>query len=225
MCPPSSGSMTDRLDELAGALDALRLQSATLTRWGEWLARRLSAGCRLLAAGNGGSAAEAQHLTAELVGRFDRDRRPFSAIALAAESSSVTAIGNDYGYDEVFARQVHAHARPHDVLVLLSTSGSSANVLAAARAGSSVGAAVWALTGATPNPLAELADEVIAIPGSTSTVQEGHLVAVHLLCAAFEAALSDVPAVPAVATVPATPVTRAPSTTPTLVEPPGRRAS
>lgn len=186
-----SPSVIDRLDELAAVVQALRGQSGTVTRWARLLARRLPAGARLLAAGNGGSAAEAQHLTAELVGRFDRDRRPFSAIALAAETSSLTAIGNDYGYEEVFARQVLAHARARDVLVLLSTSGRSANLLAAARAGHSVGATVWALTGSAPNPLAELVDEVVAVPGSTSTVQEGHLVAVHLLCAAFEAALAS----------------------------------
>ena len=179
----------NRLDELALAVDALRDQSGTVTRLGQRLARRLSAGGRLLAAGNGGSAAEAQHLTAELVGRFDGERRPFSAIALHADTSSMTAIGNDYGYDEVFARQVLAHARPGDVLVLLSTSGRSPNLLAAATTGRSVGASVWALTGPAPNPLAELADDVVTVPGSTATVQEAHLVAVHLLCAAFEAAL------------------------------------
>jgi D-sedoheptulose 7-phosphate isomerase len=159
-------------------------------RWAQWLAHRLPAGARLLAAGNGGSAAEAQHLTAELVGRFDGDRRPFSAIALHSDTSSLTAIGNDYGYEEVFARQVHAHARPRDVLVLLSTSGRSPNLLAAASAGRSVGASVWALTGPVPNPLAELADDVVTVPGSPATVQEAHLVAVHLLCAAFESALT-----------------------------------
>ena len=91
-------------------------------------------GQRLLAAGNGGSAAEAQHLTAELVGRFDGERVPFSAISLHAETSAVTAIANDYGYDDVFARQVRAHGRSGDVLMLLSTSGKSPNLLRAAEA-------------------------------------------------------------------------------------------
>jgi D-arabinose 5-phosphate isomerase GutQ len=91
----------------------------------------------------------------------------------------------------VFARQVYAHARPLDILVLLSTSGRSPNLLAAASAGRSVGASVWALTGPTPNPLAELAEDVVAVPGSIATVQEAHLIAVHLLCAAFELALSS----------------------------------
>jgi D-sedoheptulose 7-phosphate isomerase len=183
--------VTERLDELALAVEALRGQSGTVSCWAERLACRLPAGARLLAAGNGGSAAEAQHLTAELVGRFDEERQPFSAIALHADTSSLTAIGNDYGFAQVFARQVYAHARPLDILVLLSTSGRSPNLLAAAGAGRSVGASVWALTGPTPNPLAELAEDVVAVPGSTATVQEAHLIAVHLLCAAFELALSS----------------------------------
>nr|WP_243754295.1 SIS domain-containing protein [Labedaea rhizosphaerae] len=160
-----------------------------LACWGNDLAHRLSTGGRLLAAGNGGSAAEAQHLTAELVGRFDGDRPPFSAIALHADTSSMTAIGNDYGYAEVFARQVTAHARERDVLVLLSTSGRSENVVRAAHAGRAAGASVWALTGPGPNPLAEAADDVVCVPGPTAVVQEAHLIAVHLVCAAFENAL------------------------------------
>lgn len=182
--------ITDRhIDALNATLSALRCQSATLTRWGSLLAQRLPAGHRLLAAGNGGSAAEAQHLTAELVGRFDGDRRPFSAIALHTETSSMTAIGNDYGFQEVFARQVTAHARPADVLLLLSTSGRSPNLIRAAQAGKAAGASVWAMTGARPNPLAEAVDETLALPGSTVSVQEGQLIAVHVLCEAFEAAL------------------------------------
>jgi D-sedoheptulose 7-phosphate isomerase len=177
------------MDALARTLAALRHQAATVSRWGSVLAQRLPAGNRLLVAGNGGSAAEAQHLTAELVGRFDGDRPAFSAIALHAETSSLTAIGNDYGFDEVFARQVTAHARPADVVLLLSTSGRSPNLIRAARAGQVAGATVWAMTGARPNPLAEAADEALALPGTTSSVQEAQLIAVHVLCEVFEAAL------------------------------------
>ncbi|GGS30952.1 MULTISPECIES: D-sedoheptulose-7-phosphate isomerase [Actinokineospora] len=180
----------DRIDEIASALTFVRGQTDLLTRWGRELADRLAAGGRLLAAGNGGSAAEAQHLTAELVGRFDRDRRPFSALALHADTSSLTAIGNDYGYAEVFARQVEAHARPGDVLVLLSTSGRSENLRRAALAGVRAGTTVWAMTGPPPNPLATVADEAVCVPGCTATIQEMHLVLVHLLCAAFEQALA-----------------------------------
>jgi phosphoheptose isomerase len=178
------------IDELAGTLDGLRGQCATLARWGTVLAERLTAGRRLLAAGNGGSAAEAQHLTAELVGRFDRDRRPFSAIALHTDTSSLTAIGNDYGFDEIFARQVVAHALPGDVVVLLSTSGRSPNLLLAADAARSVGATVWAITGTAPNPLADAADEAVCLSGGTASVQEAQLVAIHAVCGAFEATLA-----------------------------------
>jgi phosphoheptose isomerase len=187
---------------LRRALTDLERQAALVDRWGILLAHVLGAGGRLIAAGNGGSAAEAQHLTAELVGRFEApDRRPLSAIALSAETSSLTAIGNDFGFEHAFARQVTAHGREGDVLVLLSTSGRSANLIAAARAGREAGLAVWAMTGPTPNPVADLADEVLAIDvPSTTAVQEAHLVAVHAVCAALERHLA-LPAVPELAEV------------------------
>lgn len=162
-----------------------------VTGWGERLAARLAAGGRLLAAGNGGSAAQAQHLTAELVGRYREERPAYSAIALHADTSSVTAIGNDYGFEELYARQVAAHGRPGDVVALLSTSGRSANLLAAADAAHGLGAEVWAMTGPGPNPLAARADDALCVAaGSTATVQEAHLVALHLLCEAFDAAVA-----------------------------------
>ncbi|PPG69923.1 D-sedoheptulose-7-phosphate isomerase [Rathayibacter rathayi] len=176
-------------DHVARARDAvaqLQHHSERIAAWGVELADRLHAGARLLAAGNGGSAAEAQHLTAELVGRFDGDRIPFSALSLHAETSSLTAIGNDYGFDHVFARQVTAHARAGDVVVLLSTSGRSANLLHAAEAARAAGARSWALTGEGPNPLTELCDEAIALEGHGANVQEAQLVLVHALCRAFE---------------------------------------
>ncbi|MFZ5871089.1 MAG: D-sedoheptulose-7-phosphate isomerase, partial [Actinomycetota bacterium] len=117
-------------EEVRAGMASLGEQAALVESWGRRLAEVVGGGGRLLAAGNGGSAAEAQHLTAELVGRFLGERRPLSALSLCAESSSVTAILNDYGAEEVFARQVEAHGRPGDVLVLLSTSGRSPNVLA-----------------------------------------------------------------------------------------------
>jgi D-sedoheptulose 7-phosphate isomerase len=179
------------LAQLAGPLRDLHAQSARLDAWGRRLTDVLVRGGRLLAAGNGGSAAEAQHLTSELVGRYRDDRPPFSAIALHAESSATTAIANDYGVEEVFARQVRAHGRPGDVLVLLSTSGRSANVLAAADAAAECGLMTWALTGRAPNPLAGRADECLAVDSPhTATVQEIHLIAVHLVCAAFDHALA-----------------------------------
>jgi D-sedoheptulose 7-phosphate isomerase len=168
---------------LAAALVPYRRAAGVLARWGDELAWTLGSGGRLLVAGNGGSAAEAQHLTAELVGKLRTDRVPLSAIALHAETSSVTAIANDYGYDEVFARQVRAHGRPGDVLLLMSTSGASANLLAAARAGREAGLRTWAFTGPAPNPLADLCDGAVAVPSADAqVVQEMHLVSSHVLC-------------------------------------------
>lgn len=185
--PPRPGLWT-HCSSLHSALERMCRDGADLLeRWAGELARALPAGGRLLAAGNGGSAAQAQHLTAELVGRYRRERPPFSAIALHAETSSVTAIGNDYGYDHVFARQVAAHGRPGDVVLLLSTSGRSDNLLSAATTARDLGLRVWALTGRAPNPLAQAADEALCIDAeATATVQEAHLVAVHLLCEAFD---------------------------------------
>ncbi|NXY98412.1 SIS domain-containing protein [Streptomyces sp. BR123] len=177
---------------LQDALDGFRRAGLDrLSRWGRELAAVLPAGGRLLAAGNGGSAAQAQHLTAELVGRYQQDRPAYSAIALHAESSSVTAIGNDYGFEHVFARQVGAHGRPGDVLVLLSTSGRSGNLISAAVAARAAGLRVWALTGPGPNPLADAAHDALCIDAPrAATVQEAHLVAVHLLCESFDASLT-----------------------------------
>ncbi|AVT41172.1 phosphoheptose isomerase [Plantactinospora sp. BB1] len=179
------------LSQLSRALPGYRDAARRLSRWGGQLARILSDGGRLLAAGNGGSAAEAQHLTAELVGKLRDDRAPFSAIALTAETSSLTAIGNDYGFAEVFARQVRAHGRPGDVLLLMSTSGRSENLLAAADAGRRAGLICWAFTGPAPNPLADACAEVLAVPSpEPQVVQELHLVSTHLLCSYVDQALS-----------------------------------
>ncbi|MEU1090137.1 SIS domain-containing protein [Streptomyces sp. NPDC005892] len=174
-------------DDLARALPAFRTTAAITERWGTALAGVLSDGGRLLVAGNGGSAAQAQHLTAELVGRYRDDRPAYSALALHADTSSTTAIANDYGVQEVFARQTCAHGRPGDVLMLLSTSGASANLLAAATEARRIGMAVWALTGPEPNPLAASSDEALCVEAAVSaTVQELHLVAVHMVCESFD---------------------------------------
>ncbi|MEU2282653.1 SIS domain-containing protein [Streptomyces sp. NPDC013178] len=175
-------------DDLMKALEGFReYASPVVQRWGATLADRLGTGARLLVAGNGGSAAQAQHLTAELVGRYRDDRPPFSALALHADTSSTTAIANDYGVQEIFARQVVAHGRAGDVLLLLSTSGASANLLVAAEEASRLGMTVWALTGPAPNPLEGGADAAVCVEAATSaTVQELHLVAVHMLCESFD---------------------------------------
>jgi len=164
-----------------------QLDTDTLDGWGRHLAAVLVGGGRLLVAGNGGSAAQAQHLTAELVGRYRDDRPALSAIALHAETSSLTAIANDYGWDHGFARQVQAHGRPGDVLLALSTSGRSGNILGAMAAAREGGLTVWGLTGPAGNPVEQLADACVCVEApATATVQEVHQVAVHLLCAAVD---------------------------------------
>jgi D-sedoheptulose 7-phosphate isomerase len=185
--------LSAHVDRLDRALPALRAASPTFARWGEDLGRRLVAGNRLLAAGNGGSAAEAQHLTAELVGRFDGDRRPLSAIALHADTSSLSAIGNDYGFAQVYARQVRAHGRPGDILITFSTSGRSENLVQAAVAATEMGMTSWAVTGPGPNPLAEACTDAVCLPGDTATVQEMHLAVLHMLCRAVERVVADAP--------------------------------
>jgi D-sedoheptulose 7-phosphate isomerase len=176
--------------ELVSAAARMRPAAAQLADWGGHLAAVLTAGGRLLACGNGGSAAEAQHLTAELVGRFKDERQPLSAIALHADTSAATAIVNDYGIEEMFARGVRAHGRPGDVLVALSTSGTSPNVLAAVKAASEIGVTTWAMTGPAPNPLLAMCDDGIGVEAeSSATVQELHLVLVHGLCIALDEAL------------------------------------
>jgi D-sedoheptulose 7-phosphate isomerase len=180
-------------DALGRGLDSLRAAAPTLQSWGERLAALLAGGGRLLAAGNGGSAAQAQHLTAELVGRYRDDRPAYSAISLHAETSTLTALVNDYGAEQMFARQVAAHGRPGDVLFLLSTSGRSPNLVAAAEAARHGGLHTWAVTGPAPNPLAAAADEAVCLDvPETATVQELHLVALHILCAEMDRALGVV---------------------------------
>jgi D-sedoheptulose 7-phosphate isomerase len=182
--------MIEHVRKLQASLSASAAGMKVAQRWGADLADVLPAGGRLLVAGNGGSAAQAQHLSAELVGRYCPDRPPYSAIALHTDTSAVTAIVNDFGAEELFARQVCAHGRWGDVCLLMSTSGRSANLLAAARAAASGGMRVWAMTGRTPNPLAALAHETLAIEAvDTCTVQELHLVALHIVCEEFDVAL------------------------------------
>jgi D-sedoheptulose 7-phosphate isomerase len=180
----------EHLAETTRAIGALVVELDRIDCWGRRLARSLARGSRLLAAGNGGSAAHVQHLTSELVGRYRDERQPLSALALHAETSTVTAITNDYGPDEVFARQVRAHGRPGDVLLAVSTSGRSSNLLHAARTGRACGLDVWAITGPAPNPLAAMVDDALAVDApSVPTVQEVHQLVVHLLCEAIELAL------------------------------------
>lgn len=185
-----TGAVAGHVDELADAIGPFRAWLPRITGWGRRLADALSAGGRLLVAGNGGSAAQSIHLAAELVGRYSSDRRGYSALALPADPAACTAIGNDFGAAEVFARQVEAHGRPGDILMLLSTSGTSQNVLSAAATGNRAGLTTWALTGPAPNPLADRCDEAVCVAAAgTATTQELHLLALHLVCEAADEVL------------------------------------
>jgi D-sedoheptulose 7-phosphate isomerase len=175
------------LRALRRTLALLEHELPRIERWGDELAEVLLGGGRLLVAGNGGSAAEAQHLTAELVGRYRDERRPLSAICLHGDASSLTAICNDYGPEEQFARQVRAHGREGDVLLALSTSGESANVVAAAHAACELDMHSWAMTGPGQSTLGDACTDLLCIDApTTATVQEAHLVTIHLLCAAVD---------------------------------------
>lgn len=148
----------------------------------------LRGGGKIMFAGNGGSAADAQHWAGELVSRFYYDRPGLAAVALTTDSSILTAIGNDYGYDYTFARQVEALGRKGDVLVAISTSGNSANILRAADAARARGVAVVGFTGKAGGKLAPLADPCFRVPSDeTPRIQEGHEFIGHLLCALVEA--------------------------------------
>jgi D-sedoheptulose 7-phosphate isomerase len=151
------------------------------------IARSLREGGGLLVCGNGGSAADAQHIAAELTGRFFLERRPLRALPLHGNASSLTAIGNDYGYDEVFAREVSAHGREGDVLLAISTSGNSANVLRAIDAARAKGMSVIGLTGASGGKMQDVCDICIRVPSSsTPRIQECHILIGHTICELVE---------------------------------------
>lgn len=149
-------------------------------------------GKKVLLFGNGGSAAEAVHVAAEFVGRYLIDREPLPAVALTANLSAVTAIGNDYGYDEVFSRQVRALGVEGDVAIGLTTSGRSPNVVKALQVARELGLTAVGMTGAEPGPVGEVSDHCIRIPSTeTPRIQEGHLLASHIICEWVEARLSE----------------------------------
>ena len=147
----------------------------------------LRTGGKVLFAGNGGSAAEAQHFAAELVSRFAYDRDALPSIALSTDTSILTAIGNDYGYEQLFARQISAHGRPGDAFVALSTSGTSPNILCGLKEARRKGLGTVGFTGNRGGPMRELCDVLIEVPSSeTARIQEAHLVLGHVLCGIIE---------------------------------------
>lgn len=178
--------------ERSGAVKAATLAAlgAEMRRAAEALIGCYRAGGKAIFCGNGGSAADAQHLAAEFLGRYLMERRPLPALALHANTSALTAIGNDYGYEQVFSRPLEALARPGDVLVALSTSGNSPSILAAARKARDLGLTTVALTGQGGGQLGPLASILLAVPSTeTPRIQENHILIGHCLCQAVEQAL------------------------------------
>ena len=179
--------MTDSLGRDAGRLRAMGIDPAPVSRAALALACALRAGGKVLTFGNGGSAADAEHFAAELVGRFERERMALAAVALTTNTAALTAIGNDYGFERVFARQVEALGRDGDVALAISTSGSSANVLAGVKTARRVGMATIGLCGAPGCDLCDAVDiAIVTASGDTAHVQEAHLVVEHSLCRALE---------------------------------------
>jgi D-sedoheptulose 7-phosphate isomerase len=170
---------------VAADAGALLPEAASLA---DRLCAALADGGKLITFGNGGSAADAQHFAGELLGRFRDTRRPLPAIALSTDPSVVTCIANDFGYDDLFARQVAALAGPKDVVIGITTSGRSPNVVNGLRAAREVGALTVAWTGADPGPAGEAAGMVLSVPSTTTArVQEVHTLLMHTICVAVDA--------------------------------------
>jgi len=177
------------LQSLAGRMRAETPQS--IARAAEIVYSAIKSGNKILACGNGGSAAEAQHFIGELVGRFLTEREPLAGVALTVDTSVLTAVGNDYGYDEVFARQVKAIGNAGDVLIVISTSGKSPNLISALAAARDQGLVTIALAGQKLNADLDACNLVITIPDpSTPRIQEMHLVVLHLICELVDNALA-----------------------------------
>lgn len=194
VAPPGEGeSLADLVhaelkSAAAGLADLAGERGAALGRAAAEIVEALSSGRRVVLCGNGGSAALAQHAAAELVGRFVRERRPLPALALTADSAVTLALGNDYGFERIFERQVEALVQPGDVIVGMSTSGRSDNVARALIAGRRLGAWTIALVGASSGQVGDAADTCVIFPSaSTARIQEMHLAALHSICRAVEA--------------------------------------
>jgi D-sedoheptulose 7-phosphate isomerase len=171
-----------QIEESMQLKESLQADAKTVVAIADQLVRALRRGNKVLLFGNGGSAADAQHIACELAGKFSRDREPLAAIALTTNTSSLTAIANDYGYDEVFARQLRGLVKKGDVVIGISTSGSSANVLLAIEEANRSGAVTIALTG-QGGKLKELAHYVLSVPStSTPRIQEAHITIGHIIC-------------------------------------------
>jgi D-sedoheptulose 7-phosphate isomerase len=186
--PPRS---SDYFASVANNFQALQTLSPVIERAAQALANIIRQGNKVMFCGNGGSAADSQHLAAELMGRYLRERNPLPAIALTTDTSALTAIGNDYSFADVFARQLRGLGRKGDGLVAISTSGNSENVLRAVAAAKDMGIATIALTGQSANKIRDLADIAICVPATQPNhIQEMHIAIGHYLCGFIEQAVS-----------------------------------
>ena len=177
--------LTESLDALAAAETAEF--AAVLVKIADTIAAALKAGGKVMLCGNGGSAADAQHIAAELLGRYEAEREPLAALALTTDTSALTAIGNDYGFEHVFSRQMRGLGRKGDVLVGLSTSGKSPNVLAALDAAREMGIAAIGFTGKKGGDMSSCCDIVLNAPSDkTAVIQQIHLTAAHIVCGLVE---------------------------------------
>jgi D-sedoheptulose 7-phosphate isomerase len=182
-------SLEEHLEAMQALLDS---RLGEIAEAGSLIWQALNAGNKVLLCGNGGSAADAQHIAAELVGRYELHRRAFPAISLTTDTSALTALSNDYGYEEVFARQVEALAAMGDVLIAISTSGKSPSVVKAADQARAMGCKTIALTGCSGEPLASHCDLGVVVPSNrTSRVQEAHITIGHLWCELIDKALEE----------------------------------
>ncbi|WP_434515042.1 D-sedoheptulose 7-phosphate isomerase [Dechloromonas sp. ARDL1] len=190
--------ITGQIQETQRVMSAMLADDSLLARVAaaaEACVASMNNGGKILLAGNGGSAADAQHIAGEFVSRFAFDRPGLPAIALTTDTSILTAIGNDYGYDKLFARQVQAHAQKGDVFIAYSTSGKSPNVIAALQEAKSRGVVCIGMTGNRGGPMKELCEYYLDVPSAdTPKIQEGHAVLGHILCGLVEQALFKAPA-------------------------------
>ena len=175
--------LDEAIQHAVEALRALAGEGAAVEAAGRTIVESLRGGGKLLVLGNGGSAADAQHIAAELVGRYLKERRGLAAVALTVNTSTLTAVANDYGYERIFARQLEALGRPGDVCLALSTSGNSPNVLAAAKLARELGMKVIGMTGRSGGQLKGACDLCIRVPSDeTPRIQEAHILVGHVLC-------------------------------------------
>jgi D-sedoheptulose 7-phosphate isomerase len=187
-----SRAVSERIEEflLAGSevlRETARVLQAPILQAAEQIASTIRSGHKILVCGNGGSAADAQHFAAELVGRYRQERAAWPAIALTVDTSILTAVGNDYGFGEVFVRQVHAVGQPGDVLLAISTSGKSPNILGAVETAKQRQILTIGLTGAANCPLRHAADICLQVPSSdTPLIQQAHLAVLHVICETLE---------------------------------------